>query len=226
MKKCVIFDMDGVIINSEPIHQLSERKLFDLLEITITEEEHNDMVGTTDLTMWERIEKSHPLPITIPQIIQLKKSIYMEYLKSELNIKPIPYVSELIADLHKNEFILALASSSPLEQIEYILSLLNLNSYFNAIVSGDDVKSGKPHPEIFLKAAQKLNLDPKNCVVIEDSCNGVMAAKNANMKCIAYSNPSSGVQNLNEAIVVIHSFKELSSKFILDLLKCESSIEN
>jgi beta-phosphoglucomutase family hydrolase len=219
MKKCVIFDMDGVIINSEPIHMECERTMFDMMSITISEEEHNEMVGATDLTIWERIKKSHKLPLSVPQIIHLKKSIYMECLKSKGSLKPIPFVVELIADLHKNEFMLALASSSPLEQIEYILSILNLKSYFHAIVSGDAVKCGKPHPEIFLKAAQELNLDPKNCVVIEDSCNGVMAAKNASMKCIAYSNPSSGVQNLNEAIVVIHSFKELSSKFILDLLK-------
>jgi HAD superfamily hydrolase (TIGR01509 family) len=218
MKPCVIFDMDGVIINSEPIHKECERKMFDLLGIAIPEEEHNDMVGTTDLTMWKRIEESHKLPITTPQIIQLKKLIYMEYLKSEVDLKPIPYVSELIADLYKNEFILVLASSSPLEQIEYILSILNLKPYFHSVISGDDVTSGKPHPEIFLKAVRKVKVDPKNCVVIEDSYNGVMAAKKANIKCIAYSNPSSGIQNLNEAIVVIHSFKELSSKSILDLL--------
>jgi HAD superfamily hydrolase (TIGR01509 family) len=219
MKKCVIFDMDGVIINSEPIHQLSERKLFDLLEITISEEEHNDMVGTTDLTMWKRIEKSHELPISIPQIVQLKKSIYMEYLKSEANLKPIPYVSELIADLYKNAFVLALASSSPRDQIEYILSILNLKSYFHTIVSGDDVKSGKPHPEIFLRAAQHAEVDPIDCVVIEDSYNGVIAAKRAKMKCIAYSNPDSGTQDLNDAVLIIHSFKELSSRHIMGLLE-------
>lgn len=219
MKPCVIFDMDGVIINSEPIHKECERKMFDLLGIAIPKEEHNGMVGTTDLTMWKRIEESHKLPITTPRIIQLKKSIYMEYLKSEIDLKPIPYVSELIADLHKNGFILVLASSSPPEQIEYILSILNLKYYFHSIISGDEVTSGKPHPEIFLKAAQQVNVDPKNCVVIEDSYNGVLAAKKANMKCIAYSNPSSGIQNLNEAIVIIHSFKELSVKYIMGLLE-------
>jgi beta-phosphoglucomutase family hydrolase len=219
MKQCVIFDMDGVIINSEPIHKVCERKMFDLLGITISEEKHNELVGATDLTMWNRIEKSHELPITIPQIVQLKKSIYMEYLKSEVNLKPIPYVSELIADLYKNEFVLALASSSPREQIEYILSILNLKSYFHTIVSGEEVTSGKPHPEIFLKAAQQVNVDPKNCVVIEDSYNGVIAAKRAEMKCIAYSNPDSGTQNLNEAALIIHSFKELSSMHIMGLLE-------
>ena len=149
MKRCVIFDMDGVIINSEPIHKECERKLFDMLGITVSEEEHNDLIGATDLTMWNRIEESQELPITIPRIIQLKKSIYMEYLKSEVNIKPIPFVSELIADLYKNKVILALASSSSREQIEYILGIFNLKSYFHAIISGDEVKSGKPHPKYF-----------------------------------------------------------------------------
>jgi HAD superfamily hydrolase (TIGR01509 family) len=218
--------MDGVLTDTEPIHQRAELKMFDLLGINISREMHNNFVGSSDLSMWREIAKSQQLPYTIPQLLQLKRSIYLEYLKREDQIKAIPHVSKLIADLFQNNFLLALASSSPLEQIDYILGVLNLKQYFHSISSGDEVEFGKPHPGIFLKAAQRVNVNPKDCIVIEDSCNGVMAAKKANMKCIAYCNPNSGTQNLNEASVIIHSFKELSAKYVMDLLRSEATIEH
>ncbi len=218
MKQCIIFDMDGVIIDSEPIHMACEREIFRLLGISISDEEHNALVGGMDKTMWNRIEGSHELPIQIPEIINLKKSLYMEYLKREVYIKPIPYVLELIVDLHKSGFLLALASSSPHSQIDYILNNFEIIPCFHSIISGEDVEKGKPNPEIFLKAAKSVDVDPQSCVVIEDSYNGVIGAKRANMKCIGFMNPNSGDQDLSKADMVISSFKEVSTVFIKGLL--------
>lgn len=218
MKKCVIFDMDGVIIDSEPIHQECERKIFSLMGISVSEEEHNALVGATDETMWSRMGKLYNLPITVSEAIQLKKSFYLEYLKSEAYIKPIPYVSELIVDLHKNGFLLALASSSPYEQIDFILSNFELKRYFHSIISGEDVEAGKPHPEIFLKAADSLGANPDSCVVIEDSFNGVTAAISAKMKCIGYKNPNSGNQDLSHAEIVVHSMNEITAVLISSMI--------
>jgi beta-phosphoglucomutase family hydrolase len=209
MKRCVIFDMDGVIIDSEPIHQECERRLFGLLRIEISEEEHNSLVGATDETMWSKLGKLHHLPMSINDVIQLKKSIYLEYIKCETTIEPLPYVKELIINLYEKGFQLALASSSPHEQIDYILKKFEIKRYFHAIISGEDVKAGKPHPEIFLKAAAVIGVTPNLCVVIEDSHNGVIAAKKAGMECIGFNNPNSGNQDLSEADSIIYSFKEL-----------------
>lgn len=218
MEKCVIFDMDGVIINSEPIHKECERKIFETLGITVSEEDHNALVGATDETMWTKIGNLYNLPIKVSEAIQLKKSLYMEYLKKKTYIQPISYVPELIADLYKNGFALALASSSPHDQIEYILSGFELKHYFHSIVSGEEVMVGKPHPEIFLKAAKLVGVGSDSCVVIEDSYNGVMAAKSANMKCIGYKNPNSGNQDLCDADITVRSLKKISVALVNNLL--------
>lgn len=218
MKQCVIFDMDGVIINSEPLHQECERKVFQMLGVAVSEEEHHALVGTTDENMWKTIALKCDLPVKIEEAIELKKSMFLKYLKQETRLQPIPYIPELLAELRRHNFTLALASSSPHEQIEFILSSLGLKPYFQAIVSGEDVAEGKPHPEIFLKAAELAGAVPGKCVVIEDSYNGVMAAKRANMSCIGFINPDSGNQNLSKADKTIHSFQEISVKMIKSML--------
>lgn len=210
MVQCVIFDMDGVIIDSEPIHQECERRMFGLLGIDISNEEHNSLVGATDETMWSTLGKMHHLPISITEAIQLKKSLYLEYLKRETHIEPLPYVNKLIANFYEHGFLLAVASSSPHEQIDFILKKFELKRYFHTIVSGEDVKEGKPHPEIFLKAARAVGVPPCSCAVIEDSYNGVTAAKKAGMICIGFINPNSGTQDLSKADIIISSFKELA----------------
>jgi HAD superfamily hydrolase (TIGR01509 family) len=218
MKQCVIFDLDSVIIDSVSIHLACEREMFRLMGITLTAEEYNSLVGLTDKEMWQRIEQTYPLPIQIPEIIQLKKVLYMEYLKQETSIQPTPYAWEFIAELHDNGLFLAIASSSSVEQINYILDSFRLKGFFQCIVSAEDINTGKPDPEIFLKAADLLSVNPKACIVIEDLQNGVKAAKKAGMKCIGYLNRNRPVQELREADLVINSFSEISVVPIKGLL--------
>ncbi|MEA4936015.1 MAG: HAD family hydrolase [Paludibacter sp.] len=214
-KRCIIFDMDGVIIDSEPIHHACEKEIFDLLGIHVPEEVHNTFVGSTDEIMWSRIAEEHGLPMDeVESIIQLKQRLYLEYLEQEQYLQPIPNIMELIEELNNN-FLLVLASSSPHEQIDYILENLDLKQYFTSIISGEDVVKGKPSPEIFLLAAKSAGVKPELCVVIEDSYNGIIAAKNARMKCIAYYNPNSGNQDLSKADIVVSSFKEISVAMLL-----------
>ncbi len=223
MRKCVIFDMDGVISDSEPLHQRCEKDMFRLLGINVSDEVHNTLVGASDETIWTRLDRLYNLPVTINEAVQLKKTMYDNYLKQTNDLQPLPYVSEVIGNLISQGFLLALASSSPRMQIDYIINKFNLDKCFNAITSGDDVKNGKPHPEIFLKTAKMLEINPGSCVVIEDSHNGVTAAKKAKMKCIGYINPNSGNQDLSKADMQITSFKQLSVKFI-DQLFTKSGI--
>ena len=211
--------MDGVIIDSEPLHQSCEKTIFQLLGVSITDEMHHSFTGCTDESMWSQIASIYRLSINIPDIIEMKKSLYLKHLK-EKKISLIAGIVELLARLFNNEFIIALATSAPHEQIDYILNTFDIKHFFGSITSGDDVAMGKPHPEIFLTAAIAVGIEPKSCIVIEDSYNGIIAAKNADMKCIAYKNPNSGNQDLSKADVIITSFEEIS----LDLLRNSLSV--
>lgn len=220
MKKCVIFDMDGVIIDSEPFHQECERKMFQMFGITVSEKEHNTFVGATDENIWSCIKSSYSLSISVSDAVKLKKSLYREYMMNEALMAPIPHVSDLITELYENGFSLAVASSAPMEQIQHVINSFGLADYFKSFVSGEDVSKGKPNPDIFLKAADLIGSHPNCCVVIEDSHNGITAAISANMKCIGYKNQNSGNQDLSKANLIVDSLQNLSSTAINELFYC------
>lgn len=214
MKQCIIFDMDGVIVDSEPLHQLCEKEIFKMLGISVPENIHSSFVGSTDELMWSKIAEIYNLPVNIPDIIGLKKSLYLKNLR-EKEISPIEGVFSLLTELFQNGFFIALATSAPHEQIDFILNTFNIKHFFHSIISGEDVKNGKPDPEIFITVSKSIGIVPKSCIVIEDSYNGIIAAKKAGMKCIGYKNPHSGNQDLSKADIEICSLNEIS----LDLLR-------
>jgi beta-phosphoglucomutase-like phosphatase (HAD superfamily) len=207
--------MDGVIIDSEPLHQECERMIFGMLGITVTQDQHNYLVGATDETIWSGIVEQYQLPFSVQEIIRLKKSLYLDFLKKKGGIRVVPYAPELIAGLVNHNYLLALATSSPREQVDFILGETGFRRSFQVVVSGDDIQHGKPHPEIFLKAAGQIGIKPGSCVVIEDSNNGVSAAKSAGMKCIGFKNPVSGIQDLGKADIIVHSLEEIATIFNL-----------
>lgn len=208
--RCIIFDMDGVLINSEPLHFDFESKFFKSLGITVSRDQHETFVGTTAKTMWTIIKQTHNLPYSVSELILKGQSDFLIYLENIKFLEPVQGITGLLKRLIDAGYNLALASSSPHLLINYILSNCNLDKYFVVRVSGDDVNSGKPDPEIFLKTAELAGVKPKDCLVIEDSANGVHAAVKAGMKCIGYSNPGSGNQDLSEANLIIKSFQKLT----------------
>jgi len=218
MKYGVIFDMDGVIIDSEPIHIACEKEMFRRFGLVVSDDEHHTFVGTSDETLWSYMERRYGLPVQMDEAIRLTQVLYREYLE-KTPIAPISGITELIAKLAENHFALALASSSPHDQIHHVLESFGIRPYFQATVSGEEVEAGKPDPAIFLKAAQRVGVDPGHCLVIEDSYNGVTAAKNAGMTCIGFRNPNSGDHDLTRADKIVHSFREVSPGVIANLLQ-------
>lgn len=208
--KCIIFDMDGVLINSEPLHFEFEEILFDSLGITVDRKQHETFVGTTSKTMWTIIKKTHNPPFSVSELILKERSGFLVYLKNQKSLNLIQGIPELLDRLTDAGFILALASSSPHKLINYILSECNIDEYFPVRISGDDVINGKPDPDIFIKTAELTGIKPENCLVIEDSANGVGAAVKAGMRCIGYQNPGSGNQDLTAADLIIDSFNRLT----------------
>lgn len=208
--KCIIFDMDGVLINSEPLHFKFESMLFKSLGITVSKEQHETFVGTTSKTMWTIIKKTHNLPFTVSELILKGHSGFLIFLESQKSLHLIQGIIELLDRLTDAGYILALASSSPHKLINYILIKCKIDEYFTVRISGDDVNNGKPDPEIFIKTSEATGIKPENCLVIEDSANGIDAAVKAGMKCVGYRNPGSGNQDLRAADLILNSFNELT----------------
>ena len=217
MIQTVIFDMDGVIIDSEPVYFKIDKQMFEELNIDVSFEEHCSYVGTSSQNMWDTIIKKHGIADQPRELMRKEYNLYMDYLVNASDLQPIDGVLELINDLHKNNFRLILASSSRMETINIILKKFKLSDLFMAKISGSDLVHSKPHPEIFLSGAQLIRSEAKDCVVIEDSKNGVAAAKAAGMKCIGFLNPSSGDQNLKSADLIIRSFDEVNADLIKNL---------
>ena len=196
--KAVIFDMDGVLIDSEPIHIRLERDLFVELGLEVSDEEHRGFLGLSSRDMFTRLARRHGLTTPIDAMVQDERRRYLAWLQ-DAPLPLVPGTDRLIRDLAAAGFVLAVASSAPREQIDLVLDRSGWSGHIAVRVSGDDVDRGKPHPEIFLEAAMLLDRSPAECTVLEDSANGVAAARAAGMRCIAFVNPNSGFQDLGAA---------------------------
>lgn len=209
MIKAVIFDMDGVITKTQAIQSAAESKVLASAGIEISPREIiNKYSGWKDGDMFRDVVKRHKIEKTVEVLKQQKWDIVYK----EISKKPIPIVPgvlSFIEKLRESGYSLAIASSTNLKFITTVLTNLRIKKKFQIIVSGDEVKQGKPNPEIFLLAANKLCIPPESCLVIEDAQSGVRAAKTAGMKCIAITT-SVTKDKLQEADRVIDSFDELT----------------
>lgn len=194
-----------------------EQELFKELGIEISSHEHNTYVGTTSFYMWEKIKKNHNLYDGVEELVKRDRRKYLQFLSDNVDIEPIEGIVDLIKDLYKNGVKLAVASSSPIDIIELVVKRFNIREYFSYIVTGDYVANSKPDPDIFLYAAEKIKIVPDECLVVEDSYNGIMAAKRAGMKSVGYRNMNSGNQDLSQATFIIDSFNNISYDKIKNL---------
>lgn len=207
--------MDGVIIDSEPMHMKIEQEIFRELGLNISIKEHQKYVGTSAHEMWEDVVTKYNLDIPADKLLKQKHSRYVDLLTSGNNIHPIEGVKEVIQHLENKGMQLILASSSSRKEIDLVLEKLNLKSFFSHAISGAELERSKPDPAIFIKAASLAQTAGDQCCVIEDSRNGVLAAKTAGMKCIGFRNSNSGNQDLSKADLIIDSFKDIDIDNIL-----------
>ncbi|MGK9254024.1 HAD family phosphatase [Paenibacillus sp. P22] len=198
MIKAFLFDMDGVIIDSEPLHFDVDIRVMAYLGAEITQTELEPYVGMTNPAMWKAIKEQYGFPHSTEEIIDYQLKDKLQEL-DKLDIEPIEGIRELLDELRSHGVAIGLASSSPRVFIEAVLGKFGLADYFGCIVSGEEVPQGKPAPDVYLEAASVLGIQPADCVVLEDSRNGVRAAKAAGMRAIGFINPNSGNQDLSEA---------------------------
>jgi beta-phosphoglucomutase family hydrolase len=213
MIKAVIFDMDGVIVESEHIHIEAEQQTMLKHGVRISAEELHAYTGTTAEFMFTELIRKYNLNTTFEGIFSEKEDILFRLLEKET--RPTKGVIELLKKLKQKGIRLAIASSSDRKLIEYILERLDISRLFDFVVGAEDIAHSKPNPEIFLKSARGLKVKPIECLVVEDAKLGIDAAKSAGMKAIGYRNPNSGDQDLSRADMIIHDFSRLSVEKML-----------
>jgi HAD superfamily hydrolase (TIGR01509 family) len=207
--------MDGTIVNSLPFHKQAWQETFAKRGKDFTDGDFKWANGRRNEEIIPHFLAMKMSLAEVNVIADEKEATFRHLVKD--SIKALPGVIELIKSLAKAKYELAVVSSTPKENIELITKTLGINKYFSLLINGDDVKEGKPSPQCFLLGAEKLGIEAKNCVVMEDAVVGVNAAKRAGMYCIAVSNTCSR-EDIAEADIVVDSLAEINVKTIEDLL--------
>jgi HAD superfamily hydrolase (TIGR01509 family) len=202
----VIFDMDGVIVDSEPRHERAFLKVVrqigygDKLDMRFA-----DYIGRSDMVLWMDFVAKHKPPQSLAELLDLKRRRTIQILRREQPVfAPVPGLLERLA----TRYALALASGSDQGVVAEVLKFKGLRRFFTAVVSGSEIRHGKPAPDIFLRAADLLSLPPQSCCVIEDSKPGVAAALAAQMQVIAITN-THPARELRQATHVVRTYEEI-----------------
>ncbi len=218
MLKAVIFDMDGVIADTEPGYKITTTEFLSEQGIEIEPDYLLRFTGVTNEFMWNCIFKETGLSgFTVDacvDIINKKRDALM----AREGLNPLPGVIDFIHRLSDAGIQLAIASSSSPEEINRVMDTFHIRSMIRAYASGEECEHGKPEPDVFLKAADLLGMDPANCLVIEDSRNGLLAAKRAGMRSIGFDNPDFHQDGLHEyADLITDAFHKISVQMCQEL---------
>ena len=217
MIQTVIFDMDGVIVDTEPVHHYAYHEHFKELNIDVTPEMYASYTGNSTRNIFQKLKERFDLQEDVENLILRKRHLFNEAFDTKEDLFLIEGVEDLIKDLHKNGMQLILASSASKTTIDRVFNRFDLHQYFTHKVSGEDFPKSKPHPAIFEHAAS-LSVAPKeSCIVIEDSTNGIQASVSAGIFCVGYNSFHSKDQDLSKANTIIQHFNELNFEKVRDL---------
>lgn len=209
--------MDGVIVNSEPLHRKAYNEMFKTVGIDVSNQLYESFTGKSTFSICKTLCKSFNLKNHPQELVNLKRQYFKYIFENDADLSLIEGVQDLIQDYYNNDLVLVLASSASMMTINNVFTKFNLDKYFVSKHSGADLKASKPHPEIFINAAKSSGYNRNECIVIEDSTNGIKAANSANIYCIGYKSKHSKNQDYSTANKVIENFKEISFNKIKDL---------
>lgn len=207
--RAFIFDMDGVIIDSEPIHTRTKMLTFQHFGIEFNQADYVHYMGRPTRDMFKEVAELRQRDIDIDDMTAYKHKLFFDILANDNAIAPIGGVRELICNLQQRSVKLALASSSRRKIINLVLDRFSLGRYFSSVLAGSELPKAKPDPAIYLLSAQRLGVAPHECVVLEDAAAGVLAAKRAGMYVIGYRNLNSGYQDLSLADEVVNRYSDI-----------------
>lgn len=206
MIEAVIFDMDGVLLDSESLYYNIEVELMKGFGADISGEVTGEFLGMRFEEYFTIIKNRHGLTVSVEEMMEKHALLAGKYYREIF--PPMPYVQEMLQSLHK-KYPLAVVTSTHSVHAHAALGRLELLPFFKTLVCAEDVTQGKPHPEPYLKASQKLGIQPENIVVVEDAINGFKAAKKAGMQVIGYKSTHNTGQDFGGADMVITTLKEV-----------------
>jgi beta-phosphoglucomutase-like phosphatase (HAD superfamily) len=193
--KCIIFDMDGVIIDSEEIHKKAYYETFASIGVNVSDQLYKTLTGSSTINAFQKLITHFNLDLDPEKLVLEKRKKYVNFFENDPTLHLVEGVEEFIKYSFNRGFTLVLASSSAMVNIDRVFNRFDLNSYFTAKISGADLRASKPHPEIFEKAAILGKTSKEHCIVIEDSDNGVKSANDAGIFVVGYKNPIGGGSN-------------------------------
>lgn len=207
--KAVLFDMDGVIVNTEPLHKKAYYKMFEEFKMNVSDELYATFTGASTKRVCNTLIEEFGLDKTHEELSAIKRLHFKDYFYNDAEFDLIPGVKKLIQHYFDNDIKLVLASSASSITIEMVFEKFELDPYFIGKISGAELKESKPNPEIFLKAADIANEPIENCMVIEDSTNGILASHRAEIFCAAYKSEHTLQQDYALANILVADFKDL-----------------
>jgi len=207
--------MDGVIADTSLYHLQAWQEVLMARGVYYTEEDFRESFGQRNEEIIRSVLGEEISQDQIDVIASEKEESFRRIVRP--NIKSLPGVIRLMEELIEHDFKMALASSTPMENIKLLTQSLGIDKSFHSVISAEDVTEGKPNPQVFLLAAQRLGVEPRNCVVIEDAVAGVMAAKKAGMYCLAVTNTHPRM-SLAEADLIVDSLETVTASDLEGLL--------
>jgi len=207
MKKAIIFDMDGVLIDSQPLHYQLDIRVIQACGYPANLATVTPYTGISNPDRWPKYREELNLSPTPEQLIEMAEQA-MRDIFNETELVPSPGIPALLKGIKEMNLHCGVASASSHELIELVLNRTGITQYFDAITSGEDVSVSKPAPDVYLRAAGKAGYSPAQCIAIEDSAVGILSAKNAGLTCIGYKNPNTYGQDFTHADYVVDHFDQ------------------
>lgn len=207
--KAVLFDMDGVIVDTEPLHRKAYFKTFEALGIEVSEELYSSFTGYSTKKTCETLIEKFGLSQSHEEITEMKRGYFKYLFDNDTDFELLPNVRNLFEEYQKAGITMILASSASMNTINWVFERFGIGHFFKAKVSGADLKESKPNPEIFNIAAELSGEDKAHCMVIEDSTNGILAAHRAGIFCSAYKSQHSKNQDYTLSNILVEDFTEL-----------------